>query len=487
MTLIISLVSPKDALDVPRDAVAVSGVSTDAFPEHPLHGFLSGAGFEAKAGTTDAVPDGDRAGLVVGLGPDADRDADAFRTIGGAIARAGAKHAKVVLDAGILEAAGEVSATVAAQALAEGIGLGHYRYTALKSEPEPPELTEVHVVAKGGKRVQAALELGFAIADAVSVARDLVNEPGGTLTPPAYAAEIQALGETYGFEVSVMDEVAIEAAEMGGLLGVNRGSDLPPRFVELKWVPDGNSKGAVALCGKGVTFDSGGLSLKPSDSMLGMKGDMGGSAAVVGTFCALAAVSPNVEVRGYVPLTDNMTGGDATRLGDVLRISNGKTVEIHNTDAEGRLILADALSRASAEEPDAVIDLATLTGACMVALGATHAGVFGNNQELIDQVLAAGAAVGEKSWHLPLPDEWRELLDSDIADMRNIGGRYGGASTAGLFLAEFVGEGIPWVHVDIAGPAFVDKESPTETKGGTGYGVRTMLAMLKAFKKPAAD
>ncbi len=188
-------------------------------------------------------------------------------------------------------------------------------------------------------------------------------------------------------------------------------------------------------------------------------------------------------VRGYVPLTDNMTGGDATRLGDVLRISNGKTVEIHNTDAEGRLILADALSNATTDEPDAIVDLATLTGACVVALGNSHAGVMGTSGGLIDQVLEAAGTAGEKAWPLPLPDEWRSNLDSDIADMKNIGGRYGGASIAGLFLREFVGEDIPWAHIDIAGPAFVDTESPIETKGGTGYGVRTVLQLLRDFRK----
>jgi leucyl aminopeptidase len=219
--------------------------------------------------------------------------------------------------------------------------------------------------------------------------------------------------------------------------------------------------------------------------MISMKGDMGGGAAVVGAFCGLAALAPRVEVRGYVPLTDNMTGGDAMRLGDVLRISNGKTVEIHNTDAEGRLVLADALSRASAAKPDAIIDLATLTGACMVALGDDRAGVMGSHDGWVDQVLAAGEASGEKSWRLPMPVEWRPKLDSDVADMKNIAStRYGGASIAGLFLREFVGEGIPWAHIDIAGPAFATEETVLQTKGGTGYGVRTLLALLKGFSKP---
>ena len=307
---------------------------------------------------------------------------------------------------------------------------------------------------------------------------------GGSLTAPAFADRAVALGRDHGFDVEVLDEDGIREAGMGGLLGVNRGSDLPPRFLELRWAPEGKPRGAVALVGKGVTFDSGGLSLKPSDSMLTMKDDMAGGAAVVGTFCALGAVQPKVEVRGYVPLTDNMTGGDATRLGDVLRISNGKTVEIHNTDAEGRLILADALSRASDQRPDAIVDLATLTGACMVALGDDRAGVMGTSEPWLGQLREAAAQAGEQVWPLPLPDEWRSKLDSDVADMKNVGPRYGGASIAGLFLKEFVGDGIPWVHVDIAGPAFVDTETSITRKGGTGFGVRTLLALLKSYRTP---
>lgn len=479
MTVVTTLVK-----ESPEGAVPAAGVTAEAFASHVLHDFLEAQGFDAKPGDAHVVPDDHgRPMILVGLGADAERTVDDFRTVGGAIARAAKKLPVVSTD--VLGAVGELSPTAVAQALAEGIGLGQYSYTVLKSEPEPSLLEEVHVVGKGGKRVQAALELGTAVADAVAVARDLVNEPGGTLTAPAFAREALSLGESYGFEVNVLDKDEIEAAGMGGVLGVNRGSEIEPRFLELRWTPAGNPRGVVAVVGKGITFDSGGLSLKPSEGMLTMKGDMGGGAAVVGAFCGLGAVSPRVEVRGYVPLTDNMTGGDAMRLGDVLRISNGKTVEVHNTDAEGRLVLADALSRATAAGPDAVVDLATLTGACVVALGNDRAGVMGTHEGWIDQVLAAGEAAGEKSWKLPLPVEWRSQLDSDVADMKNIGaGRWGGASIAALFLREFVADDIPWAHIDIAGPAFADAETVLESKGGTGYGVRTLLALLKGFTKP---
>jgi len=470
--------------EAPEGAVPALGVSVDELAEHPLHDYLEGVGFEAKAGEHRVVPDADgRPTIIVGLGAHADRTVDDFRLVGGAIARAAKKHADVHTD--VLSAAGPLDPAAIAQALAEGLGLGQYAYTVLKSEPTPSALERVHVVGKGGKRVQQALELGAAVADAVAVARDLVNEPGGTLTAPAFAEEAVSLGETYGFEVTVLDRAAIEAAGMGGVLGVNRGSEVEPRFLELRWTPSGTARGSVALVGKGITFDSGGLSIKPADAMMGMKGDMAGGAAVVGAFCGLSAVQPKVEVRGYVPLTDNMTGGDAMRVGDVLRISDGTTVEVHNTDAEGRLVLADALARASAERPDAIVDLATLTGACMVALGDDHAGVFGAHDGWVEQVLAAAEAAGERAWRLPLPADWRTKLDSDIADMKNIAGtRYGGASVAAVFLHHFVGDGIPWAHLDIAGPAFAESESVLTTKGGTGYGVRTVLGLLKAYRKP---
>jgi leucyl aminopeptidase len=240
------------------------------------------------------------------------------------------------------------------------------------------------------------------------------------------------------------------------------------------------------LVGKGITFDSGGLSLKTTEGMVGMKGDMAGAAAVLATFSALDAVRPPVRVLGYLPLTDNMPGGDATRVGDVLRIRNGTTVEVLNTDAEGRLVLADALSLASEDSPDAVVDLATLTGACMVALGMKLAGLMGNDEGWIAQVQAAADAAGEGVWPLPLPADMRRQIDSDVADIKNVaGGRWGGALIAGLFLQEFVGDGIPWAHLDIAGPAEATEDDAESRKGGTGFGVRTLLRLLSDFHRPA--
>jgi leucyl aminopeptidase len=286
-----------------------------------------------------------------------------------------------------------------------------------------------------------------------------------------------------GLEVEVMDKAAIRKAKMGGLLGVNRGSTQEPRFVIMRHVPEGRPKGKVALVGKGLTFDAGGLSIKPPNAMETMKNDMGGGAAVVAAMTLVPVPAPRMHVTAYIPMTDNMLGGDAMRVGDVLTARNGTTMEVLNTDAEGRLILADALSLAVEDEPDAILDAATLTGACIVALGDKMAGVMANNDALRQRVLDAAEAEGEMAWPLPLPDHLRPLIESDIADLRNIGSKpVGGALTAGLFLEAFVGD-IPWAHLDIAGPAFASAPWDETPKGGTGYGVRTLAGVVERWSR----
>jgi leucyl aminopeptidase len=446
--------------------------------------YLEGRGFKAAPGETCVVPGPDgRVVVAVGLGPEGEATVATYRRAAAALARATERQERVATS--LLDSVPEtLDRPAVAQAIAEGFVLGAYRYTSLKSEPEPSRTDSFVIAGKGGKRVQAAIERGAAVAAAVCLARDLVNEPGGTLTPTAFAARAEELAAGGGFSVDVLDGAAIEREKLGGLLGVNRGSDEEARFLKLAWEPE-RARGTVALVGKGITFDSGGLSLKTTDSMVGMKGDMAGAAAVLATFSALDAVRPPVRVLGFLPLTDNMPGGDATRVGDVLRIRNGTTVEVLNTDAEGRLVLADGLAMASETEPDAIVDLATLTGACMVALGTKIAGLMGNHQGWVDQVEAAAEATGEPVWHLPLPDEMRKQLDSDVADVRNVGAaRWGGALFAGLFLERFVADGRPWVHLDIAGPADAAEDDPETRKGGTGYGVRTLLRLLSDFRKP---
>jgi leucyl aminopeptidase len=478
------------ALELPAvDALGVGvfadAIETGELPDGFDAAYLRAQGFEGRPGQACVLPGPDGHVLVaLGLGPAAEVAVATYRKAAAALARAAQRQTHHAID--VLDTVPEaLDRPAVAQALAEGVLLGAYRYTALKSDPERSHIESLTVVGRGGKRVQAALARGRAVGEAVRVARDLVNQPGGTLTPTAFATRAEELADLKGFDVEVLDKDAIEEQELGGLLGVNRGSREEPRFVKLSWEPEGKVRGTVALVGKGITFDSGGLSLKTTEQMTGMKGDMAGAAAVLATFSALEAVQPPVRVRGYLPLTDNMPGGDATRVGDVLRIRNGTTVEVLNTDAEGRLVLADALALACEEEPDAVVDLATLTGACMVALGLDIAGLMGNHDGFVEQVQAAADAEGEPVWPLPLPDAMRKTIDSDVADIKNIAGhRYGGALVAGLFLQEFVGDGVPWAHLDIAGPADAAEDNGESRKGGTGFGVRTLLHMLSSFRKP---
>ncbi len=446
---------------------------------------LESRGFEAKVGQAMIVSGGARPTAVVGLGPRDGVDSAAVRRAGAGLARA-AKRVERASVSGLVELPDSVDRAAAAQALAEGVVLGAYQFTALKTEPEPSHLKSVAVVATGGKKVQAALDVGVAIGEATGAARDLVNRPGGELTPAVLARTASSMAKRAGLQVKVMDLAAIKRAKLGGLLGVNRGSTQQPRFVEINYQPKGRRTGFLALVGKGITFDAGGLSIKNSQGMMTMKSDMAGAAAVIAAMSALPAVAPTAKVVAYLPMTDNMLGGDASRPGDVLTIRNGTTVEVLNTDAEGRLILADALSVASAAKPDAIVDLATLTGACMVALGKKVAGLMGNHDGWIDQVRAAADAAGESVWPLPLPAEYRRDLDSTVADLKNIGGSHGGALTAGLFLKEFVADGIPWAHLDIAGPSFADAEWGENPKGGTGFGVRTLVQLVSTFQKPAS-
>ncbi len=464
-------------------ATAVGVVKGQATAGDVDLGFLAGLGFEAKKGDVRSVPAADgTTTFVVGLGDAAEVDANVLRYAAGSLARAAKRHASLSVD--LLGALADGTEAAGAQAIAEGLVLGGYQFSTFKSDPKPPELARVVLVGGGGKRTETAIERGLVLAEAVAWARDLENEPGGSLTPSKLAQRAAAEGKRAGFEVTVWGEKEIRQEKLGGLLGVSRGSEQAPRFLRLEYTPD-KPRGTVALVGKGITFDSGGLSLKPSDGMVGMKGDMGGAAAVLGTFRAVAALGARVRLLGFLPITDNMTGGDATRVGDVLTIRNGTTVEVLNTDAEGRLILADGLSLASEAAPDAIVDLATLTGACMVALGDRMAGLMGNHQGWLDQVQAAADDVGEPVWQLPLPAYLRGKLDSDLADIKNITStRYGGALAAGVFLQEFVGDGIPWAHLDIAGPADSSEVDGELVKGGTGFGVRTLVELLTSYTKP---
>jgi len=443
---------------------------------------LKRLGFAGEAGKSATVT-GEQPALtvLVGVGASGDLDATAVRKAAAQFVRAVASHKTVVLDLTSVEDLLDADDLVAAAA--EGAVLGAYRFDRHKSPSEDTTLETVTLVCGDGGK--AGLARGQVVADAVCFARDLVNEPGGTLTPAEFADRAAERAAAAGLGVDVLDLEGIREERLGGVLAVNQGSVEEPRFVTLRYEPEG-AVGSVALVGKGITFDSGGLSIKPADGMMTMKCDMAGAAAVIATMCALPALGIPVAVTSYTPMTDNMTGGAAQRPGDVMRARNGKTVEVLNTDAEGRLILADALALASEGGPDAIVDLATLTGACMVALGDKIAGVLSNDESLSDELLAASEAAGEPMWPLPLPTQYRKLLDSPVADLKNIGGRYGGTLTAGLFLQEFVGEGIAWAHLDIAGPAFSEEVDAEVPKGGTGYAVRTLLEWLARRADAAA-
>jgi leucyl aminopeptidase len=444
-------------------------------------------GFAGRADQVVILPGASgRMLLLVGLGPAAALGPDRFRRAGAQAVRA-AKHVKrLAIDPRPVLSELEPDQRVSAlRAIAEGAGLATYRYVEFKSKPTKAPLATISIVAAGGVRATAAIDEGVAISGAQNLARELVNRPGGTLTPVAFAAEARRIATREGLSIKVMGRAQIERLGLGGLLGVNRGSTQEPRFVEISHNPPG-AKRTLALVGKGVTFDSGGLSIKTGEGMMTMKMDMGGAAAVLGFFSAVRAIAPNCRVVGYLPMTDNMSDGDATRPGDVLTMRNGTTVEVLNTDAEGRLILADALCLASEAKPDAIVDLATLTGAVEVALGSRIAAVLGNDETWREQVIAAADRAGERTWPLPLPADYRPFLDSDVADLRNISkGRGGGTITAGLFLQEFVGAGIPWAHIDIAGTAWwAEGDNAEHTNGGTGFGVRLLLELARTFNPP---
>jgi leucyl aminopeptidase len=383
-------------------------------------------------------------------------------------------------------ASDSVAPAAAARAVAEGFLLAGYRFRRYKSgdDGDARATERVDVIGPPGAEVEAALDAGQRVVAAVTLSRDLGNEPGGALTPPAFAERAAEVAASTGLTCEVWDEHRIAAERLGGLLGVNRGSSQPPRLVILTYEPD-QPAGTVALVGKGVTFDSGGLTLKPNQMMLEMKIDMAGAGAVLGALSTLRNLGCPVRAVGWLPLTDNMGGGDATRLGDVLRTRNGKTIEVRNADAEGRLILADGLALACEAGPDAVVDLATLTDAVSMSVGRRYAGLMGNHDGWVAQVREAAERADEAVWPLPLSDGLRSQLDSKVADLANVAGhRYGQSVLGALFLREFLADGIPWAHLDIAGPAFCDQDDGDWVAGATGFGVRTLVELLCAYRQP---
>jgi leucyl aminopeptidase len=444
---------------------------------------LEAAGFHGKVGETLVVPRRDGPSVVaVGVGAADTLDATALRDAAAALARAAGNHRHVATTLADLDA---IAADVAGQVVVEGILLARYRYSTLKREPGATPLTEITLVtdARRAQGVGRGAQRGHVTARAVQLARDLANTPPGHLTATKMAEVAMNVAGASGLAVEVYGPDDIAAMGCGGLLGVNAGSSEPPRLVKLTYRPR-RPTGRLALVGKGVMYDSGGISLKPTDPMhAAMKMDMSGAAAVLSSMSALADLGCRTEVVGYLLCTDNMPSGSAMKLGDVLTIRGGTTVEIHNTDAEGRLLLADGLALANEERPDAIVDIATLTGACMVALGPAVAGVFGNDRALVEQVAAASTTTDEPVWQLPLDRKrYRKLLDSDVADVKNVGGPHGGAITAAVFLSEFVGDA-PWAHLDIAGPMKVDADDSWRSRGATGFGTRLLIELATSFRK----
>jgi leucyl aminopeptidase len=444
---------------------------------------LESAGFSGKPGETLAVPGND--GLVrVALGAGDGLDVAQLRTAAAGLVRACGKRTSVATT--LLGAASDgVDVDDAAQAITEGLLLASYRYVGWKNDESTANpLAEATVVAAGktAKAATAGVERGAVTARAARLARELANTPPNKLNARDIADQAVALAGQYGLDVEVFDKDQLAVMGCGGILGVNAGSTEPPRMVKLTYSPR-RPRAHIALVGKGVMYDSGGISLKPTNPMHAiMKMDMSGAAAVLSTMTALRDLGCRNKVTAWLMCTDNMPSGSATKLGDVLTIRNGKTVEVQNTDAEGRLILADGLSLAAEAEPDAIVDIATLTGAAMAALGQDYAAVIGSDQSVVDRLLASSEATDESLWQLPLAREkYRPLLDSVVADMRNIGGPYAGATTAAIFLSEFVAE-VPWAHLDIAGPMNAESDNGWKSKGATGFGTRILVDFACNFE-----
>lgn len=471
------------------DAIGVL-VHTDG-PVDPTLGLsreaLVRSGFSADVGSALVLAREDTPVLVaVGGGAYDAQDAATLRDAAAAFARAAATSARVGLRVAGL---GAVPPAAAARTLTEGVVLARYRYSELQSAPKDVPLVELQLLLPGADATQAAdgVADGLVTARAGAVARDLVNTPAAHLTAADLADAAVELGRRHGFDVEVFGPQQLVQMGCGGLLGVNRGSVEEPRLIKLVYRPEGEPSGHLALVGKGIMFDSGGINLKPSDPMhLLMKMDMGGAGAIVGAFTGLRDLHVPCRVTAFLACTDNVPSGSAYVLGDVLHTRAGITIEVRNTDAEGRLVMSDAFALAVEEQPSAVVSIATLTGAALAALGPAMAATLGNHQGVVDQVRTAAAATAEAVWQLPLERSYRKQLDSDIADIANLGGPYAGAITAALFLDEFVG-GLPWAHVDMCGPMQVGADESWRSKGATGYGARLLLELARTFTPPGAS
>jgi leucyl aminopeptidase len=475
--------------DISADLLIIPVFDSDALAGEPdLHKAVDGE-IEAARGRGEfkgkpyelfaTTLHGWKAGRValVGLGPKKEFAPDRLRraAVTGALAARNRGLTRIAIvhrpDTG-------AGAELAAQLFVEGAIIGNYDGASYRTiDPPPVWLASVTIAVADKAAAGRGLERGRVLGESTNVARELVNEPGNTLTPRVFADRAVTLATDAGLAVEVLDEKKIAALKMGLLLGVARGSAEPPRLVVLTHEPKGAAKTPVlGLIGKGITFDTGGISIKPAENMDKMKDDMSGGAAVLGAMLAISRLQAPVRCVAVIPMTENMPGGRAVKPGDVLTSAEGKTVEILNTDAEGRLVLGDAVWYARQLGATHLVDVATLTGACVVALGKTTTGLFGTPDTWVEHVRRAGDRAGDRSWPMPVWDDYKELFKSEIADFGNSGGRAGGAITGALFIKEFIGE-LPWVHMDIAGPAWAEDAKPYQPKGATGVAVRTLAEL----------
>ncbi|MCB0254146.1 MAG: leucyl aminopeptidase [Anaerolineae bacterium] len=475
--------APGGALKAVDDAL--SGLVTQLMAAGDIKGKL---GATHLLYTNGALPA--RRVLITGLGKEADFSVSVARKA----AAAAAKHARdlgVSAYTTIVHGAGRggLSATDAAEALVEGSLLGAYRFNSYRrdsGDKDTPAIAEMTILeADAGKLddLRAGLLIGQAVGDNANWARDLVNEPANYLTPSELARRVREQAERAGLQVAVLGEAEMAELGAGSYLGIAQGSDEEAQFIVLEHQPKGVDLAnvpTVVFVGKAITFDTGGISLKPNLNMWKMKDDMGGGAATAGALVTAARLNLPVHAVGLIPAVENMPGGDAIKPGDVVTAMNGKTVEIISTDAEGRQVMADALCYAQRYNPDAVLDIATLTGSIGIALGLELSGLFCDDDILRDRLLRASEFSGEPLWPMPVWKPYRRLIDSDVADMKNTGGRYGGAVIAAMFLREFAGEQ-PWAHLDIAGTAWQEENSAFSVRGGTGFGMRTLFGLLRAY------
>jgi len=475
--------TPLLAVAVARGGLPASLAELDKATGGALDRLFSSGDFAGKRDETAVIyPTGPAARvLLVGLGKPEEVSRSSIRRAASVAAKRarslGVPRAAFYLPA---ESRGSVPAAEAGQAIGEGLAQGVWQFSDMRRPPEEqkPVLEHVDILAPADtEEASRGHRIGAAIGAGQTLARGIQVLPGNVCTPTYVARTAEEIAARYGFGVTVLDKAAIVREKLGALLAVAQGSAEEPRFIALEY--KGAAGAPVVLVGKGVTFDTGGISIKPAQNMEDMKYDMSGAAAVLGTFEALGRLRPKVHVVGLIPSTENMPSGTAVKPGDVITSASGKTIEVINTDAEGRLILCDALTYAKRYQPACVLDIATLTGAIVVALGHTATGVMGTDDGLTEEVRAAGERAGERVWPLPLWDEYRELMKSDIADIKNAGGRPAGSISAGWFLREFV-DGFPWAHLDIAGTAYTDREEAIRVKGPTGLGVRLFSEFVLA-------